>query len=238
MQVLLDTTFSGKNISSVISVYEYTALANASIRVQVRLASVAGGGDYIAHITLNDGDAQSDDAIGPRTTYTAAAGETAFWFASVTIDVMAGDVINIMVLGQAGDTNESGSVRIFADNYAVAGDAMDLVADAVDSAALAANAITEIDAVLTASHGAGAWTDSAGAGSEEFVYTLTDDVTLLPIADALIWVTTDIAGVNIVASGYTDNFGQVTYYLDPGTYYLWRKKAGYNFSNPDVEVIV
>lgn len=126
--VLIDTTFSGKNIAAGASVYEYTAVANCKIRVQVRLAAVAGGGDYVLHITLNDGDAQTDDAIGPRTTYSAAAGETAFWMVSGDLDLLAGDVINVMVDGLAGDTNESGTIRILADDYSVAGDEMLLTA--------------------------------------------------------------------------------------------------------------
>lgn len=76
-----------------------------------------------------------------------------------------------------------------------------------------------------------------GAGAIEFIYTLTDSVTGLPIAGADVWVTTDIAGVNIIASGTTDVFGNVTFWLDPGTYYLWRQRPGYTFANPDTEVV-
>lgn len=78
----------------------------------------------------------------------------------------------------------------------------------------------------------------AGAGAVEFVYTLTDDVTTFPIGQAVVWATTDIAGNNVIASGQTDDFGNVTFYLDVGTYYFWSKRAGYNFSNPDVETVV
>lgn len=115
---LIDTTFSGKNLSSAVSVYEYTFPAGVTtLRIQVRLGAVDGGGDYTANLRLNDGDAQTDDVIAPKTTYPAAVGETAFWFASMSIDGLAGDVVNVMVKGLAGDTNESGSIRIFADNY-------------------------------------------------------------------------------------------------------------------------
>ena len=58
-----------------------------------------------------------------------------------------------------------------------------------------------------------------------------------PIADCRVWATTDIEGLYLVASGITDAFGKVVFYLDAGTYYLWRKKSGYNFTNPDTEVI-
>ena len=77
----------------------------------------------------------------------------------------------------------------------------------------------------------------AGPGGTEKVYTVTDSVSGLPIADVHVWVSTDTAGANVIASGYTDVSGQVTFMLDAGTYYLWRQKAGYNFTNPDTEVV-
>jgi len=114
---IIDTTFTGKNISSAASVYEYTATYDCTIRVQVRLAAVAGSGDYVAYLTLNDGDAQSDDIVEPKTTATLASGETACWLTTTSVDVLTGDVINVFVDGLAGDTSEAGSIRIFADNY-------------------------------------------------------------------------------------------------------------------------
>ena len=76
-----------------------------------------------------------------------------------------------------------------------------------------------------------------GAGAIEWPYTLTDVDTGAAISGASVWVTTDSAGTNIIASGVTDDAGQVTFYLDAGTRYIWRSRAGYNFANPDVEVI-
>ena len=29
----------------------------------------------------------------------------------------------------------------------------------------------------------------------------------------------------------------IVFYLDPGTYYVWAAKAGYNFTNPDTEIV-
>lgn len=76
-----------------------------------------------------------------------------------------------------------------------------------------------------------------GAGGTSKTYTVTDADTGLPIADVHVWVSTDTAGANVVASGHTDVSGQVTFMLDSGTYYLWRMKSGYNFTNPDTEVV-
>ena len=78
---------------------------------------------------------------------------------------------------------------------------------------------------------------AAGAGAVTWVYTLTDADTGGPIDGAEVWVTTDSAGTNIIASGTTDDAGQVTFHLDVGVKYIWRKKAGYNFTDPDTETI-
>jgi hypothetical protein len=80
--------------------------------------------------------------------------------------------------------------------------------------------------------------NNPGAGAVEFVYTLTEAGSGDPIADADVWVSTDAAGSNVVASGTTDQNGEIVFYLDSGTVYIWRQKSGYNFSNPDTEVIV
>jgi hypothetical protein len=78
---------------------------------------------------------------------------------------------------------------------------------------------------------------TAGSGAIQWNYTLTNSVGGTPIADADIWVTTDLAGANVVASGKTDSFGVVTFWLDAGVHYVWRQKSGWNFDNPDIETV-
>ncbi len=84
-----------------------------------------------------------------------------------------------------------------------------------------------------------AWTTAAfkGSGVVVWTYTLTNDVGGAPIPDALVEISTDQNKGNVIASGYTDNFGQVTFNLDPGTYYLFRTKAGWQFTDPDIETV-
>lgn len=77
-----------------------------------------------------------------------------------------------------------------------------------------------------------------GAGAVEFTYTLTETGSGDPIADADVWISTDSLGTNVVASGRTDQDGEITFYLDAGTVYIWRQKSGWNFTNPDVETVV
>jgi len=78
---------------------------------------------------------------------------------------------------------------------------------------------------------------TAGSGAITFTYTLTSSVDGSGISDADVWVTSDLAGNNVLASGTTDASGQVTFYLDAGTVYVWRQKSGWNFTNPDAETV-
>lgn len=78
----------------------------------------------------------------------------------------------------------------------------------------------------------------SGAGAIEFTYTITSTLDALPVPNVEVWVSTDIAGTNVVAGTLTTNaFGQVVFYLDAGTHYFWRSKFGWNAINPDVEVV-
>lgn len=77
----------------------------------------------------------------------------------------------------------------------------------------------------------------SGEGVSSWTYTLTDQSSQ-PIPYATVWVSTDAGGTAIMASGQTNAAGQVTFLINTGTYYVWRKKRGYRFTNPDVEVIV
>jgi hypothetical protein len=78
---------------------------------------------------------------------------------------------------------------------------------------------------------------AAGTGAITFTYTLTNSVNSAPIPDATVWVTSDSAGNNLLASGTTNTSGQVVFYLDAGTVYVWRQKSGWNFDNPDIETV-
>jgi hypothetical protein len=73
-----------------------------------------------------------------------------------------------------------------------------------------------------------------GSGASANTYTVTDGTD--PLDGVAVWVTTDEAGSNVVASGTSNSSGQVTFMLDAGTtYYIWRQLSGYNFTNPDEE---
>ena len=77
----------------------------------------------------------------------------------------------------------------------------------------------------------------SGAGTIQHTYTVTDSADGTPIDGVEVWVSTDAAGVNVIASGHTNSSGIVNFMLDAGTYYFWRKRSGYNFTNPDIETV-
>jgi len=76
-----------------------------------------------------------------------------------------------------------------------------------------------------------------GAGATTCnVYTQTAGGVAIPGVD--VWVTTDSAGLTTVAGKLVSNVaGLTTFYLDPGTYYVWRQLSGYTFTNPQTTVV-
>ena len=82
------------------------------------------------------------------------------------------------------------------------------------------------------------------AGAISYTYTVTNSVTTLPVEGVDVWVSTDLAGTNIIWRGTTDAFGVARDVnnnlpaLDAGTYYFWKQKSGFVTTNPDPEVVV
>lgn len=80
-------------------------------------------------------------------------------------------------------------------------------------------------------------------GDVEFTYTVTNSQTGLPIEGVEIWIATDANGNNVTWRGTTDTFGVArdSYnelpLLDAGTYYIWRRRSGFSFDNPDTELV-
>ena len=143
----------------------------------------------------------------------------------------------------------TGSAMTLADNAITAAK---IATGAVDADALAADAVAELadgiwDEAQSGHVAAGTFgkyldaqvssRQTLGAGAITFTYTLTDSATGNPIADADVWATTDAAGTNVVARGTTNSSGQIAFYLDAGTIYIWRAKDGWAFANPDSETV-
>lgn len=128
------------------------------------------------------------------------------------LDWTNGGRLDLLLDQTLADTNE-----LQTDN--VDGGRTDLLIDSI---------ITKVDHLAIA---------TLGIGAINWAYTLTDNVTALPITNAEVWVTTDSAGLNIVAHGFTNASGVVTFFLDAGTNYFWRQHGSYTFTNPDTEIV-
>lgn len=85
--------------------------------------------------------------------------------------------------------------------------------------------------------------ESRNPNSVEFTYTVTSSVTGLPLERVFVNICSDSAGQDTVWTGYTDNFGVARSAsgnkprLDPGTYFIFCTKVGYDFPAPDEEVV-
>ena len=76
-----------------------------------------------------------------------------------------------------------------------------------------------------------------GPGATTFTYTVYEDDDTTPIDGCEVWASTDSAGSTVVAARVTDTNGEVEFFLDDGTYYIWRRHSDWTFSNPDTEVV-
>lgn len=72
---------------------------------------------------------------------------------------------------------------------------------------------------------------SSVSGSVNFTLNVDDGTN--PLDGVSVEISTDNGKANVVQGPkHTDSLGNVTFDLDPGTYYQWNQKAGYNFTNP------
>lgn len=77
--------------------------------------------------------------------------------------------------------------------------------------------------------------DESFNGGITYAYTahILSTTTNLPLPGVAAWITLDQAGNQIIAGRkLTDAFGNVTFELPAGTYYLWLSHTGQSFTNP------
>ena len=76
-----------------------------------------------------------------------------------------------------------------------------------------------------------------------YTYTVTNSQNGNPLEGVQIWIATDSAGANVVWYGTTDSSGVARDdegnlpRLDAGTYSIFRNLAGFQFSDPDQEIV-
>jgi hypothetical protein len=71
-----------------------------------------------------------------------------------------------------------------------------------------------------------------GPGMLTCIWTQKDEEST-PMVGVSVWITTDVAGTDVIAGILVTNAsGKATFMLDADTYYVWRHKSGYTFTNP------
>jgi len=107
----------------------------------------------------------------------------------------------------------------------------------VAGASVDVNAVaTAVDVLLSTNHGSGSWGSDAVVSPVPVKFTVEYGEKLLD--GVAVYVTTDVEGLSVVAGPFvTDAFGNVTFLLDPGTYYVWKQLSGYNFTNPETVTV-
>ncbi|HUV95809.1 MAG TPA: hypothetical protein VMX14_13420 [Anaerolineae bacterium] len=219
--ILLDTAVIGA-LGAGLTAIPWNATWDAEIQSEVNDALVALNLDHLCAVATAAADMTTELVDNSILSRALGAGDTSTFVPSTDSLHAAGVDLDAVLL----DT----------------GTTLDDLLDAITAAKIA-DAVW--DEVLTGHIVAGttgyaltqAAVEAPAVGAIAFTYTLTDSATGLPIADCLVWACTDSAGANKVTSAYTDDSGQVVLYLDAGTYYLFRKKSGYSFTNPDTETV-
>lgn len=211
-----------------------------NIYITATVDSDQGGISY--SFTIQAGNITGTAQSGGASTITLAAGESA------TNQLHRGNLIRIIGGTGTGQrriiTDYNGSTKgaviapnwyanpdntsiyeIFGSGHADISMLQNTVTGATNISTLAGhtpdNTIADVDDVLNSGTGSGAisWTITIDDGSDGLV-------------DADVWITSDQAGNNLLASGTTNGDGEVTFQLDAGTVYMWAQKEGYNFTNP------
>lgn len=197
--------------------------------------AIKGKTDQLTFTVANQVDANAltgggDNAATTYTYFTSGSNEDVFkadvslLATQVSVDVIDGIVDNILIGTDELQTNQGNWTT--ATGFATPTNVTD--AQAAIIAEIDANE-TKIDAI-----GGGL----AGAGAITHTLTILDSGSL-PIANVEVWISTDLAGTNVVAGTLiTDAFGEVIFYLDAGTYYVWRNKPGVTFTTNPVQTTV
>jgi hypothetical protein len=97
-----------------------------------------------------------------------------------------------------------------------------------------------VDTQLSGVHGGGPWGGGGivGVGTGIIPWPVVCEVAGVPQDGVEVWVSTDSSGSTVVAGPVqTDIYGRVTFYLNAGTYYVWRQLGGFDYVNPQTMVV-
>lgn len=216
-------TGTNVDISSATAVGAYTATGDKLIMVDVSIDQVAGNGDYVMYVTKQIGGAGSAYVILPKTTMTAASGETAISAQSGWITVRNGDVLTCYVDGLAGDTSTPDwSTRWFELAGVTAAGVADAVWDEAKADHVAAGSVGKqlsdaaLETTLTAIKGAG-WTNETLAAIKVLIDTIKAKTDALDVGSVTVVAAVNGTTITILRgdtfSGVLANIGALTDYV-------------------------
>jgi hypothetical protein len=110
-----------------------------------------------------------------------------------------------------------------------------IIASLVDAKGTGYTSATD-SLVAIRDRGDAAWvTGGGGSGSETTTYTIT--VGGAAVSGVKVELYSGVNKSGLIGIQNTDDFGRTVWELDSGSYYAWRKKAGYTFTNPDTQTV-
>jgi hypothetical protein len=168
-------------------------------------------------------------AVGDKTGFALTSAYDPAKTAAQASDIPSTSISSILAIAQKLDT----ALELDGAVYRLTLNAL----ERAPSGTTVAPTVEEIEAWLAGIHGSGLW-DRSGSGTTLKPYT--QKYGGVALAGCEVWVTTDLAGTITVASGTTDALGKVYLYPDVPigtTLYIWRKKVGYEFTNPGLETM-
>lgn len=193
------------------------AVSNARM-VQVTISGVSGAAQEDIEVQLNG-------ATGTPLSVGTGTGQLSTSSGKAAATIATGDSVDATtILARIGSFTGTGVNTVLGFLKAVMSKAASTPSDVGGTFAASTDSTEAIRDNMSSSLG-------SGASSNTLIVQTT---TLVPIADADVWITTDSAGTNVVAgTRQTNSSGEVTFMLDAGeVYYRWAQKDGVNFTNP------
>jgi len=208
------------------------ATSGALVTAQTDLDTITGtDGVTLATAQALYAPAKAGDLMGlANDAITAAKYDESTAFPLILADTGSNKIART---GADSDTLETLSDQI--DGVGGGGDATEakqdtIIASLVDAKGTGYTSATD-SLVEIRDRGDAAWTTGGGGtGSETTTYTIT--VAAVPVSGVEVSLYTGSNRTGLIGIQNTDDFGQTVWQLNVGTYYAWRKKAGYVWTNP------
>lgn len=236
------------SLPTALQIYNYFTVSGNETAFQADVSSLATAAsiaalndfdpasDTVANVTLVDTVTTNTDMVG--TNNAALASSLSITNSSVnTIKTVTNNLPDSGALSSLATASELATVDTVVDAIKAKTDQFAFtISNQVDANALTGGGgddAATIYAYFTAGSNEDAFKAELGSGSGSVTFTLTVNDGSNPIEGVSVWITTDSAGSNVVAgASNTNSFGQVTFSLDPGTYYQFNQLGGYTFNNP------